>query len=710
MEKIDFINTVVSATEARFKTREITRKNLESNLKAGLIFDANSPELIDNRISRLSFDSRIARILLAEGIPFPPYIAAASNPADPAAFERVLGTNDLLSIRFFHLGIRAAKAVARIQIKSPQGISIGYGTGFMVSPRLMLTNNHVLSSASVAQRSKAEFSFEIGEDGQMLQPHVIELIPDEFFATDQHLDYTLVAVRENTTLRGYGWIQLIEDQGKLIVGEWVNIIQHPNGEPKQIALRENQVIDELDDFVHYHTDTAPGSSGSPVFNDQWEVVALHHSGVPKRDSAGNILTHDNRMWTPEMGEHRIAWIANEGVRISSIVNHIKGLSLGYNKNLLRDELFSLPLHTTAGKHSSIMESPKYSLDKADCIEERRVSSITDISKSASWEIPLIVSINIGEVNPLGNYATPRSMLMPAQVKQLISPTVDRDLEDALSKFDESSSRVYYQENTDKEDQQRYYSKVDVTADSDQLFLELSRLLKSTHRNKVNYKPAIHVYPWVDLHPDRKLRSIYSGKSFDAKEFILADQQINKIRTAKLQEFLNNELSVSEDILVRELDFLESSLPYNCEHVVPQSWFAKREPMKGDLHHLFACESACNSFRSNIPYYDFLDYEEALRDSCGRRDGPDKFEPTSGKGAVARATLYFLLRYPGVIGDEKRELQVERLQVLLNWHSAESPDDYEKHRNQAIFEIQGNRNPLIDHPEWANKISFQLGFS
>ena len=70
------------------------------------------------------------------------------------------------------------------------------------------------------------------------------------------------------------------------------IIQHPSGERKQLALRENQVVDVLDNFLHYRTDTSPGSSGSPVFNDQWEIVALHHSGVPKKDAQGRILTKD----------------------------------------------------------------------------------------------------------------------------------------------------------------------------------------------------------------------------------------------------------------------------------------------------------------------------------------------------------------------------------------------------------------------------------
>jgi endonuclease I len=169
-----------------------------------------------------------------------------------------------------------------------------------------------------------------------------------------------------------------------------------------------------------------------------------------------------------------------------------------------------------------------------------------------------------------------------------------------------------------------------------------------------------------------------------------------------------ENALSSQRMEEELDLLEAALPYNCEHVVPQSWFGKREPMRGDLHHLFACETRCNSFRGNIPYYDFPDFEEAVRDQCGKRE-TDKFEPLGGKGAVARATLYFLLRYPGQIGDASREMQKDRLPILLDWHRQNPPDEYERHRNLAIFDRQGNRNPLIDQPEWADRIDFSLGF-
>jgi endonuclease I len=47
-------------------------------------------------------------------------------------------------------------------------------------------------------------------------------------------------------------------------------------------------------------------------------------------------------------------------------------------------------------------------------------------------------------------------------------------------------------------------------------------------------------------------------------------------------------------------------------------------------------------------------------------------------------------------------------MILDWHEKEAVTKYELHRNAEIFKIQGNRNPLIDHPEWAKNIDFSLG--
>ena len=110
-------------------------------------------------------------------------------------------------------------------------------------------------------------------------------------------------------LAPFGFNPLIEAEGKAIIGEYVTIVQHPRGEKKQIALRENKIVDMPDRFMHYAADTEPGSSGSPVFNDQWEVVALHHASVVAPDHA-------------ELGG-----FLNEGIRVSRILQFVKEQAL-----------------------------------------------------------------------------------------------------------------------------------------------------------------------------------------------------------------------------------------------------------------------------------------------------------------------------------------------------------------------------------------------
>ena len=174
-------------------------------------------------------------------------------------------------------------------------------------------------------------------------------------------------------------------------------------------------------------------------------------------------------------------------------------------------------------------------------------------------------------------------------------------------------------------------------------------------------------------------------------------------------FAVSETALGPSELRAEAAAIEAALPYNCEHVVPQSWFGEDEPMRGDLHHLFACEVGCNSFRGNFPYFDFPNTLAAVRDACGRLEA-DGFEPAAGKGPVAQATFYFLLRYPGVIGDAQRELQPERLELLLAWHERDPVSDYERHRNFVAAELQGNRNPMIDRPDWATRLDFAAAWA
>ena len=238
--------------------------------------------------------------------------------------------------------------------------------------------------------------------------------------------------------------------------------------------------------------------------------------------------------------------------------------------------------------------------------------------------------------------------------------------------------------------------------------ELTALLTRTHTRQLRYAPSVHLYPVVDRHEGGSLQSIYSGKAFDVNKLIAMDAEADRKREEAAAQM--RKVAVSSIELEEMRDRLEDLYPYNCEHVVPQSWFGKKEPMRGDLHHLFTCETDCNSFRGNLKYFDFIDYglkgdndaeQGVIRDACGKSD-KKLFEPERNKGVVARAVLYFLLRYPGkTVGG----YTTDDIPMLVLWHKAKSVSLYERHRNQEIFYLQGNRNPLIDHPEWADKIKF-----
>ena len=123
----------------------------------------------------------------------------------------------------------------------------------------------------------------------------------------------MVAVSPKVPLWQFGCLPLIEATGKTSEGEWLTIIQHPSGQRKQLCVRENKFIKRTDDMLWYTTDTMPGSSGSPVFNNDWFVVALHHAGVPEMKDGVAVRQSD--------GSEK--WIANEGVRVSRIVQTLK---------------------------------------------------------------------------------------------------------------------------------------------------------------------------------------------------------------------------------------------------------------------------------------------------------------------------------------------------------------------------------------------------
>ena len=299
--------TEASAQQSEAAAKRVGRRTSERRDKidaitSGRLAAADEPVRVASRIDRLSRYYPGVR-------PVSPAALAANDPkavaAADAVLERIINTPDFVDVRYLEAGTRASHAVGRVDIRDHAGRVIGFGTGSLVTSCLLLTNHHVLPDAETAAASEIEFNFEDGIDGQPLQPRLFPLDPTAFFLADEKLDFALVAVGASPgDLAEFGFNAAIRAQGKAIAGDFITIVQHPEGQKKQVALRDNRVVDVLDDFLHYEADTQPGSSGSPVFNDQWELVALHHASVPAPDH-------------PELGK-----FVNEGIRVSQLLAFI----------------------------------------------------------------------------------------------------------------------------------------------------------------------------------------------------------------------------------------------------------------------------------------------------------------------------------------------------------------------------------------------------
>lgn len=231
------------------------------------------------------------------------------HPSDQFGLQRIVGERDILQITFLRQALEAAKSVCRIRVRGDTPAPPSFGTGFLVAPGVLLTNHHVLDTPEAALLSLAEFDAELDVNYVAREPRLFNLLPDKLFVTDPALDFTFCAVNsvahDGTPLAEFKFLTLLRDSGKGLNGEWATIIQHPEGQTKQIVIRESRIVvlpepersRVGEDFVHYTSDTERGSSGSPVLNDQLEVLALHHKAIPRFDAKGRIMARGGKLWS-----------------------------------------------------------------------------------------------------------------------------------------------------------------------------------------------------------------------------------------------------------------------------------------------------------------------------------------------------------------------------------------------------------------------------
>jgi V8-like Glu-specific endopeptidase len=216
---------------------------------------------------------------------------------DAAQLEKIIGAQStLLPISFLEIGLARARSVARVLCADGSS-----GSGFVTDGNMLITNQHVLPNEAAARDAVVQFNYQKTAAGRDAPVETCRLAPQDGFATSpwEENDWTAARLQGNP---GESWGVLKLARVSPQVGDRVNIIQHPGGGAKQIALYHNVVVFVGDNRLQYLTDTLPGSSGSPVFDGEWRVAALHHSGG----------------WLREPGSKR-TYYRNEGIHVNALI-------------------------------------------------------------------------------------------------------------------------------------------------------------------------------------------------------------------------------------------------------------------------------------------------------------------------------------------------------------------------------------------------------
>jgi len=310
---------------------------------------------------------------------------------DPDAREKVWGdTIDFVNVSFLEQGAQAARAVGRVAFRNGRGL----GSGVLIGENLFLTNHHVIETIQRTNSLCLEFDYERDLHGSVRAVTRFAINPT-FFITDpvEGLDFSIVAVGDpiqgQGRLRDFGFSPLSQAKDKHMIGEFANIVQHPQGRFKEVVLRENRLVNRYDDCLHYVADTEPGSSGSPVYNSEWQLIALHHWGGPWIDGRDGS------------GQH--GFEINEGIRISSIVRKLRSRMLRMSE--AAGKRIGHLLDTDAPYAPSRRQTADQGA-KQQPAAETATSVRVDKDGVATWTVPVEISVRIPGLEAAGTAVPP----------------------------------------------------------------------------------------------------------------------------------------------------------------------------------------------------------------------------------------------------------------------------------------------------------------
>lgn len=276
------------------------------------------------------------------------------------------------------------------------------------------------------------------------------------------------------------------------------------------------------------------------------------------------------------------------------------------------------------------------------------------------------------------------MLAVVLAVSVVLPSVTNSSNVAIA---DSSTTSYYSGN--------YYNSIDTSLRGDDFRDKLANLITTTHTNYTSYAGLANAYKTTDAVPNKSgyITWFYTGTEVKFSGFGGKGGQTNR------------------------------------EHVWPKdggSAFSETSECGSDAHHLRPTECNLNSTRGSKSFGEVeqstqnvvnqnksASYGDGTADSLCYTSG-SFFYPAAGyRGATARILMYvqtrwgnkFNLQFVDGAGHSKT---IGDFKTLMKWHLEELPTQEEINRNQAVYEIQGNRNPFIDHPEYAAYIYSEAG--
>lgn len=295
---------------------------------------------LENVVARLRRTSRLEQVqfqaaLNEVALKSQTVIAQAQGIAPAAGstgqLEQIVHQDDMLPYGWLSGALTVGRAVARLSVPryengfpvlAPGSANPLYyrGTGWLIGPQHLITNHHVINARSESEPDAFEadlsrqaantiVQFDYDSEGVDGSPAAVEALAAwSSWNTTPTLDFAILKLQEPPAGRQPLTLAptALAEAGQQ--GLPVNIIQHPGGQAKMLGIRNN-LVSRLDAWqLAYYTDTMQGSSGSPVCNDRWQVVALHRAW----EYANQLMFQGKPT----------AW-RNIGVRIDRLIEHLQ---------------------------------------------------------------------------------------------------------------------------------------------------------------------------------------------------------------------------------------------------------------------------------------------------------------------------------------------------------------------------------------------------